>query len=123
MKTVDVPEDAQRWERPGKTQGKWLYAVANVDTVSAMIFPATMTNEEIVKSIQADELRPRPTFSPWNALRSHEGISVGAIAFVAVGLIGFVWGRGAATPKANSFSFARSSLASSGAFTSFREWC
>lgn len=92
VKTVDLPEDAQRWERPGKTQGKWLYVVADGDTVRAMIFPATLTSEEIVKSIQANELRPRPTFSLWNAIRSHAGTSLAGIVFVAVGLIGFILG-------------------------------
>jgi hypothetical protein len=90
-KTVQIPESTQRWERTGETHGEWLYEVVGADSVTAMTFPAKMTNEEIVRSVQADELRARPTFSLWRAVRSHEGTSLGGLLLTAIGIVGITW--------------------------------
>jgi hypothetical protein len=90
-RTVEIPESTQRWERAGETRGEWLYVVVDGNTVTAMTFPAKMTKPEIVRSVQAGELRARPTFSLWHAVKSHQGTSLGGILLAAIGIVGLTW--------------------------------
>jgi hypothetical protein len=91
-RTLEFPESSQRWERTGETHGEWIYVVVDAaNSVTAMTFPAKMTKEEIVRSVQANELRARPTFSLWHAARSHEGTSLAGILFAAIGIVRLTW--------------------------------
>lgn len=81
-KMVDIPTSTQKWELPPNEFGFLLTGIP---------FPNNATDEEIVSSIQAKELRPRPSFSVKAAIATHRVPFFLGMALSTLGLFGCTW--------------------------------
>jgi hypothetical protein len=79
-RTVQIPESTRKWGR-----GEFSHFMV------AKTFPAKLPSEDIFKSFQTNELRPRPAFSLWNAVKSRQESSFGGATLAVCGLIGCIW--------------------------------
>lgn len=81
-KMVEIPTSTQKWERPPDESGFLLTGIP---------FPNNATDEEIVSSIQAKELLPRPSFSIKAEIASHRVPFFTGSALVTLGVLGFIF--------------------------------
>ena len=103
-RTVQIPEAARKWMRPGaiekwkqpdikdskwidRTESAWVN-VTTGDPDPRYAYPADVSTDEMVKYIQSNDLLPRPVFSVGAALDSHRMTSIVGLTFVIAGLLG-----------------------------------
>jgi len=103
-RTVEIPEAARKWMRPGAIEkwkqpdskdSKWVdrkesdwVNVGTGEPDPRYTYPADVTTDEMVSFIQSNDLLPRPEFSVRASLHSHQITSTAGLALVLAGMLG-----------------------------------
>jgi hypothetical protein len=86
VRPVQIPELARKWVRPNPPD-----IIVTDYGVSEFGFPAEMSERDVIRKIQADDLLPRPTFSLKDSIASHPIACLGGSSLSLLGLLGFVF--------------------------------
>lgn len=86
VRPVQIPEIARKWARPNPSD-----IIVTDYGVSEFGFPVEMSEQDIIRKIQADDLLPRPTFSLKDSIASHPIACLGGGSLSLLGLLGLAF--------------------------------